>query len=287
MKILIAVHNFDEIRGQQTFIGALINRWVSDEITIFSPIKGKIADIYDIEVVNYLNDEYDFILMFHYFPELERAKAYKVYYCNDTNARFFEFNLYKVDKFICISEEIQKKMAEFNISSEIIRNGINVNKFLDIVPVNEKIKSIMLFNYIPDKELITLKKVCEKNKINLDWRFLLYDNKKFWLERQMNNHDLIISVGRGCYEAMSCGREVLVWGNYGLDGLASSDFDNFLTCNCSGRYNSFKITDNDRLQFYIDSYSADKARANRQLIINKMNIQNVAKAIRDLYPNDK
>lgn len=287
MKILISVHNFDELRGQQTFIGALINQWVTDDITIFSPHKGKVADIYDIEVVNYLDKEYDFILMFNYFYDFEKSNAYKVYYCNDANAPFSEFDLYKVDKFICISEEIQHKMKIEGIEADIIRNGINTNKFLNINPVNDKLKRIMLYNYISDVDLKTLERVCDKNKIFLDKRFMTFGNRKFWIERKINNFDLIISVGRGCYEAMSCGREVLIWGQYGMDGLASEGFDEFLKCNCSGRSKRMVQISGDLLFSYLKKYSKEKAIKNREIIINKMNIEYVGKAIRDLYPANK
>ncbi|MCK9370672.1 hypothetical protein M0R04_12245 [Candidatus Dojkabacteria bacterium] len=289
MRILITIHNFRECRGQQKFVYALINELVDDEFEIYTPSTGRMADISEVPVYTNPNDiansKYDMILMFHYFPELDNVKGYRVYFCNDTNARFELFSSWKVDKFVCISEEIEEKIAKFNIKAEIIRNGIDCGRYRSRRPINKELKKVMLFNYIQPEIINMIVDYCEANSIEIDMRFITsWANETWNIPREINKSDLVISVGRGCYEAMACEREVWVIGVYGSDGIVGDNFDRLITCNCSGRLTSKGITNADEVKEILSKYNPENAKKNRERILNKFDITYVAKSIRNLHP---
>ena len=58
----------------------------------------------------------------------------------------------------------------------------------------------------------------------------------------MNSVDLVISLGRGAYEAMACGRPVVVADVRGGDGYLHPDFVwEWRKNNLSGRYNKHTV----------------------------------------------
>lgn len=292
MKILITIHNFREMRGQQKFVYALINEMVDDEFEIYTPSTGKMADIAEVPVYTnpdvIANSKYDMILMFHYFPELNSVEGFRVYFCNDTNAQFQLFGLWKVDKFICISEEIQKKMEGFGIKAKIVRNGIDCGRYRSRRPVHKEVKRIMLFNYVQPDIINNIITFCEDNNIEIDIRFITKWTNETWnIPREINKADIVISVGRGCYEAMACEREVWVLGIYGSDGIVGDNFDELIENNCSGRHSSGKVKGIDGIRNIIAKYDPDNAKKNRERILNKFDITNVAKTIRNLYTTNK
>lgn len=286
MKILLAVHNYSEVRGQQKFIHDLLNEWAADDVTIYTPKVGVMNTFSEAKVVRSpkkLEKTYDLIIAFHYYPELENH-GYLVYYCNDVNADFDQVIEYPVDKFVCISEEIEQKLMARGVRPEIVRNGIDCHKYRPIAKLTPKLRRILLFNYLPPDQLALLQRYCEGKGIELNQDFLTWDNKKWRVEREMNKADLVISVGRGAYEAMACGREVIIWSQFGFDGMVDSDetFHRLLKTNCSGRDTGYAPTSTDDIDKEMKKYNLFNARKNVGRVKKQLNISQVAALLRSL-----
>lgn len=63
----------------------------------------------------------------------------------------------------------------------------------------------------------------------------------FWhVEKVINKHDLVISLGRGILEAIFCGRGAIVFGIHGGDGLVTPEnIADIAACNFSGRHKGY------------------------------------------------
>ena len=117
---------------------------------------------------------------------------------------------------------------------------------------------------------------------------------KFWLvglettpvwdtENAINEADLVITLGRGCLEAMACERAVLVYDYHGGDGmLRPRNWREIRKHNFSGR--RFKINyDVDMMAKEIAGYSRQMGKKNREYVMNHHNIEVEAKVWTELY----
>jgi len=92
-----------------------------------------------------------------------------------------------------------------------------------------------------------------------------FKNPVWDIEREIRQNELIISLGRGACEALSCGRPVLVLDSRPYqplmaDGLITpGNINEFSTCNFSGRYNKLSPANMEdfishQLEFYNDDH---------------------------------
>jgi len=109
-----------------------------------------------------------------------------------------------------------------------------------------------------------------------NWQFS--DKRGFDVEQYINESDLVVSLGRGAYEAMACGRNVLVFDSMhymGMKGdglLTQGNLEESKKCNCSGRSFGKKFT----IQSLIDEmkkYDPEQGDFNREHALKNMNIQ--------------
>ena len=75
-----------------------------------------------------------------------------------------------------------------------------------------------------------------------------YQDKIWNIADEINKADLVVSLGRGCLEAMACGRPVVIFDKrrymdqMGDGYLTSENFGMFIKNNCSGRYSKKTMT---------------------------------------------
>ncbi len=151
----------------------------------------------------------------------------------------------EADAYVFVSEEVYQywtgRVAYLqNKNFMIIRNPIET----DIWTVDEITTGLERVAYVSNYENIEWMEAAVRDA-GLDFVRVKHqhpDKVRFDIERSQ----LIIATGRSCYEAMSCGREVLILDNrpYNADmvghaivsdGLASETYDRARQVNCSGR----------------------------------------------------
>ena len=171
------------------------------------------------------------------------------------------------DYYVAVSEEVQKKFQEFN--PEVIRNPIDTDYFLP-TKINKSLKNILYLNNHAKINPWTPKiiKVCRH------FNFRIVADHQPTTIKNIEWADLVLSVGRGCYESLSCGKNVLVI-NKTFDGMVTHEnIFELRKNNCSGRRFNLEW-DSETLKAELKKYNPD--RNMRDYILKNNNIKIIAK----------
>jgi len=94
----------------------------------------------------------------------------------------------------------------------------------------------------------------------------------------------VVSLGRGCYEAMACGRPVVIFDKrryqtqMGDGYVTAENFGDFVRNNCSGRYSKKEFTIEELADEFRKYNSADGASL-REIAVQELNIETQVKKI--------
>jgi len=255
MKILITNHHLKNKEGSELFTLNLVIelKKKGHQVMVFSPILGEISeeiskmgvfvtnDILSIEKekIDIIHAQHNttailarsifpntpMIFMAHgVLPELEQAPSI------DLN----------ISKYIAVSEEVAENLKSKNQipkeKIEIIRNFVDTEKFRSKNNVNEKLRNLLV---ISNHYVQEVKEIVEKVAKELDLRVEhigLPENSVTNVENYINNSDMVITLGRGALEAMSCERNLIVYDMHGGDGFVNEEnFFEIRKNNFSGR----------------------------------------------------
>lgn len=193
-----------------------------------------------------------------------------------------------INRYIAISEEIKKKLINKNGIARkditIVRNFVDTNRF-NIKTTIGKIPKKVLFissRHTP-QTLDRIKRACSLLKLKLV--LLGKNNKTHLVEEYINNADIVISLGRGAIESMSCGRPVIVYDYQGGDGLISeNNYKLLMKKNFSGR--SFKKQYTVReLTKLLKQYNPEFSQKNRNIVLKSFNIKKEGLKIIEILDN--
>ncbi len=173
------------------------------------------------------------------------------------------------DIYVSVSEEVQSNLVDKGFESVIIRNPIDTDYFIGS-PGNDELKSILFLNNHALK--IDCRKMIRSACSGYDFKIL-----SGWETNVKENilwADLVISSGRGCYEALSCGKNVMIVNQFGCDGMVTED--NILELrknNCSGRRYNYNWTVRDIVNEF-EKYNS--GRNMREYIVENNNVGIIA-----------
>lgn len=145
---------------------------------------------------------------------------------------------------VAVSEEVRDAIARKPGVTEtyVIRNPINTSLFKPEIELNETPKRVLYISNNGDHRFGSLieqgvrKAGAELVKLGRAYGRTLDP------QEVMNSVDLVISLGRGAYEAMACGRPVVVADVRGGEGYVHPDFVwEWRKSNLSGRYNKHVV----------------------------------------------
>lgn len=149
----------------------------------------------------------------------------------------------KADVHVAVSEEVLEAIAGKPGVEEtyLIRNPINTSVFRPETSLNSKPKKILYMSNNGDsysaEPFETAAKMAGAQLIKLGRAY----GRNSHPQTIMNQVDLVISLGRGAYEAMACGRPVVVADKIYSDGYV---YPGYLVawrkCNLSGRFNKYR-----------------------------------------------
>ena len=145
------------------------------------------------------------------------------------------------DVYVSVSGEVQSNLVDKGFESVIIRNPIDTDYFIGS-PGNDELKSILFLNNHAQK--INCFKIVRAACCGYNFKIL--SSWKKTVKEEIAQADLVISSGRGCYEALSCGKNVMIVNQFGCDGMVTED--NILELrknNCSGRRYNFSWNTRD------------------------------------------
>jgi glycosyltransferase involved in cell wall biosynthesis len=186
-----------------------------------------------------------------------------------------------VNRHTVVSEEILKEANKFLLHPTLIRNGINCEKFKPQTELRKDLTKVLLItNHFPGI-VDTVKEACQI--YHCDFQHIGHPEWKFDVENYINSADLVISLGRGIYEAMACGRNCIVFDYNGADGFVTpEEIDKMKWFNCSGRLREEKWNP-ERLAEEFLNYDPELGKELREIALKEYNIQHVIRGHLEAY----
>jgi glycosyltransferase involved in cell wall biosynthesis len=296
MRILITNHWLKKLGGSETFTytlaGELYDR--GHDVHLFTNEPGMVStricgDFNIPRVSDPRTRKYDFVLANHNtcVKEVYPTKTHMVQTCHGTTPRL-EQPSSLADAWVAISEEIRDHLAEMGFESDVIRNGINCDRFKPVQKLNAKPKTVLSLSHsqeLNDK----LKPIFESKGIHFG-ALNKFKNPVWNVEDFINAADMVISLGRGAYEAMACGRPVIVLDHRPYqemigDGLITEkNIYKLLYYNCSGRaYRNKDIA--QIIDFALSNYKPSLGDWCREFALENLNIKHQVSKYINLYEN--
>jgi len=179
-----------------------------------------------------------------------------------------------IQKYIAVSERIKHNLVSNHCipdqNVQIVRNFVDVNRFFPQSEIHEEPKMVLFMsNYFTSDNYETIKKACE----NLKLQFIHIGKTKRVLNTQdyINKADIVVSLGRGILEAMSCGRAAIVYGYLGGDGMITKDNINEIR---KGNFIGRRFKKNYNIRHFtqeIKKYDKYMGKTNREIILKDYN----------------
>lgn len=284
MNILVSNRNLGMTGGSETFtytlIGELVKQGHSVEYFCFKRglVASKIEKDFGVGFMS--KTKYDIILANHY-KTVEYLHHFGpiIQTCHGIFPHSERPSLH-ADGYVSISQEVQELLLRSGILSPIVHNGIDCDRFRPIKPL--RTTSIRVLSLCQSEE--GHGQVREACKL-VGAEFGKLDKKvdNIWdVPNAINEYDLVVGLGRSAYEAMACGRPVII---YDKRPYASSMGDGYflevmpvsLRNNCSGRalHKDFSV---EELADEIRKYKAEDGAIARRYAELNFNIESTTKA---------
>jgi glycosyltransferase involved in cell wall biosynthesis len=243
MKILLANYDLEKRSGSEMWTLTMFN-YLSrfHEVDVFVPPSGfnaMIGSWADRE------QEYDLALVNHNIclEELAEWDIKRRIFTSHGPIPELEQPIPGADVYVAVSEEVHANLTSKGFFSHVIRNPIDTNYFTP-APVNPELRNILwMNNRAPNIELI--------EKVSQGFEYRIQTGWADGVKENIQWADLVMTSGRGIYEALSCGKNVMVVNWCGVDGMVTREnIEKLRTVNCSGRYyNQFWGPDRMREEF--------------------------------------
>jgi len=176
---------------------------------------------------------------------------------------------------VAISSEVQDHLLRRGFPSTLIPNGIDCERFRPVTPLRpQRPRVLSLCHSEPAHRLV------REASAALGWEFESldkYQDRKWEVEQIMNAADLVVGLGRSGYEALACGRPLLIYDHREYsealgDGYFLDCFPASLRCNCSGRALR-RVFTTETLAAELAKYHPDHGRLARQYAVDCFNIR--------------
>lgn len=300
MKILIGNNHLHTLGGSETYTytlaSSLIKLGHNVEIMLGNPhaqgvMTSKIEKDLGIKVES-LTGNYDKVFLNHNttlnrFFNLGLSHNCDVYQiCHGTIPNEEQPYISKDIKYISISEEVCEYIKnKYSKNSIIIRNLIDLDIY-DITEIREKPLSVYSLAQSNTMNEI-LNTICKQMGMNFTFNNK-HSNAQENIFNKIKPADIVVSLGRGCYEAMAMGKNVLIadmrsYMKEGyMDGMINNEnFANFIKSNCSGRFNKIPINP-ELIKKEITKYNKNQGKENRKLIETYYNSISLTKQMLNL-----
>lgn len=291
MRILLGTHYLAKTGGTEsyTFALAMELKRLGHEVEHFAIIRGGVSSMLEEKGVPFMtSDHYDLILANHTtVVEQLWPKGFIVQTCHGNIAELEQPSPY-ADAYVAVSEEVREHLQSKGYrAAAVIANGIDCNRFCQKRPISSTLKTVLSLCQ-SDVANDFIRRCCQQEGI----RFL--QSNKFtdnvWsIEELINESDLVVGLGRSAYDAMACGRCVLVYdyreymGEFLGDGMLTPEsIQKSMLCNCSGRSNRLKYNEETFIK-ELQKYSPELGAWGREFALEHLNIEKAVEAYLDIY----
>lgn len=253
--ILVANNHLNFVGGSETFTYTVIENLIKKgyNVQYFTFVKGDFSARMEKELnVSFMSkSSYDLILANHHTcVKALYKKGYTIQTCHGVFPDLEQPSVF-ANYHVSISKEVQNHLLLKGFSSCLIMNGIDLNKFNIKNPINVNLTSVLSLCQSESANEV-IKEACDSMGILFSSLNKL-ENPIWDVADEINKSDLIVGLGRSAYEAMACGRPVVIYDNRPYsesfaDGYISDVLPTSLLNNCSGRFYKKKFTSIDLIE---------------------------------------
>lgn len=270
MKILLTNYSLASLGGTQTWVKTMAKELtdLGHEIYLFAG-DSNYAILPEYKTID-PSIEYDLALVNHNscLTALDGLNIKKKIFTSHGIIPELEQPTEGADIYVSVSEEVQRNLANSGFESFIIRNPIDTERFVP-TKVNQKLTNILYMSNYQGKVLDIIKEASIGYNLQVYGKGEQVDGLG-----AIQEADLVIGLGRTAYEAMSCGKNVIIFDYNGADGIATpASLIHFRQNNCSGRKFGIKLTA-EELREMFELYSPDLNL--RDYILENNNVKNIA-----------
>ena len=294
MKILLGTHYLAKIGGTESYTYALALKLkrLGHEVEYYANVKGGVSSLLEENGVPFMSaDHYDLILANHNtVVEKLWTKGYLVQTCHGNIAEL-EQPSPLADAYVSVSEEVRDHLQSKGFESIVIPNGIDFNRFFPRKPVSQTLTTVLS---LCQSEIANnfIRNCCEQEGLTFLSSNKYTDN--IWsIEELINKSDLVVGLGRSAYDAMACGRAVLVYdyrdymGEFLGEGmLTPENIQKSMYCNCSGRASRIHYDEHSFIK-EMRKYTPELAQWSRDFALKQLNIEVAAEKYLDIYKNKR
>lgn len=297
MKVLVGNNRLATIGGSETYTYAMVKelqRQGHDVTVVTTGRPGPAARaIFDLNIPIFFNKvegTYDIALLSHK-TSIEAAKdvnTFKLQTCHGAHHPM-EQPVKGMDQYVGVSEEVCSSLLKKGFTSTHIYNGIDCERFKSTRPINKKLTSILSLSQSKSVNL-ELSILCRKMGIE----FMYHNNHErgsvIWdIETSINKADLVFTIGRGAYESMACGRNVILYDQRSYysgipigDGFVNKgNVRDYLMYNCSGRFSKKRFTIHELIE-ETKKYDPQVGENLRSFALSELNIEHQVKKYLEL-----
>lgn len=274
-RVLIATNHLNRLGGSETWTYTMAKELERRgyEVDVFTLLEGEVSE--KLSTVKHPRGEYDLVLINHNtcLARLKDVKGKKIFTSHGVFPEL-EQPIEGADKYVAISEEVQDHLKVKGFESTVIRNGIDCERFKPKKKLNKKPKRVLCMCQ-GEEARENVRKACDELGIEVD-----DTATRIWdVEKKINDADIVFTLGRGAYEAMACGRAVIVYDSrvYSptktADGIVTrKNAKEIAKNNFSGRRYKIRWTVED-IKKEIKKYKPEMGADNRKIAIESFNIK--------------
>ncbi|MHA1210830.1 MAG: hypothetical protein ACTSSH_00065 [Candidatus Heimdallarchaeota archaeon] len=179
---------------------------------------------------------------------------------------------------VAVSEEVRDY---YKRNAKVILNPVDIETFSSNRESSHSIKNVLFVSSYASTDI--LRQVCYEEGLN----YLQIKNE--WnIEIFMNWADMVFSTARGCYEAMSCAKEVIIFNDREPDGIPLAEgfvrerYYEVISHNCSGRKERIVYDKEFIKKEILAKYSEEGGSKNREIIMKHHNVKDICNQLLNL-----
>jgi len=253
VRVLLANHALVRIGGTETWTYEMAKALKDQgrDVTVYTFLHGPFSEqieALDVPVISEPTGAYDVAFINHRTCQglLGKLDCRKVF-TQHGPTHHMEQAMPGGDVYVGVSEEVVATLAMRGIQADLVRNGVDLRRFTPKKTSNSKPVVLSLCKNVMGRDMV--KRACERAGYEFNsvhWN----DNPTYDVSPQMRDADIVVTYGRGAYEALACGKAVLVFDARGesprADGwLTEDNVREFVQYNCSGRARNLPWTEDD------------------------------------------
>jgi hypothetical protein len=254
MRVLLTNNHLQHVGGTEKWVYSMARNMKERgiDVEVFTFMKGMTSQKLEeagIRVVSSPGSEYDLSLINHNtcLAVCKKVRGPKVFTSHGP-LHPLEFPMPGADFYVGVSEEIRATWIVRGFHLSVIRNGIDLEEFYPTANRNEK-KHILSMCKNPVAGAIV---AAAAEAQGVTFEGVHYLARPVWDMAQMiQRADVVFACGRSAYEALACGKTVVVYDDRtgrgpSADGiLTKGNVDLIAQCNCSTRYNDLQWDQHD------------------------------------------